>query len=97
MVEPEYAADIKPSQPIIDSRHSIITFDISTGIKWSVSIEDNAYIHLFTVSDYGNSVTYNKVVTIYRNSPEWPISTEGKSFDEYARNLVRKYVGLGKQ
>ena len=96
MVEPEYASDVKPSQPVVVSRHSTITFDISTGQKWAVAIEDNSYIHLYTLKDHGNSVTYNKVVTIYRNNPEWPLTTEGKSFEEFARNLVRKYVGLGK-
>jgi hypothetical protein len=95
MVEPEYASDIKPSQPVVVARITTITYDVKTGRKWAVSLEDNSYIHLYSVNDHGNSVTYNKVVTLYRNNPEWPLSTEGKSFEEFGRSLVRKYVGLG--
>ena len=96
MVEPEYASTVKPSQPMVVSRTSTITFDVNIGRKWAVSLEDNSYIHLYSISDYGNSMTYNKVVTLYRNNPEWPLVTEGKPFEEFARDLVRKYVGIGK-
>lgn len=97
MVEPEYSCDdVKPSQPKVITRTNMIYFDLGTRKSWAVSIEDNSYIHLYTVSDYGNSITLSKVVTIYRSNPEWPLVTDGKPFDEFARNLVRKYVGLGK-
>jgi hypothetical protein len=96
MVEPEYASsDVKPSQPIVVARSNTIHFDLGTKKTWAVSLQDNSYIHLYTVSDHGNSVTHSRVVTIYRNNPEWPLTTDGKPFEEFARNLVRKYVGLG--
>ena len=96
MVEPEYASDIKPSQPKVVSRAKMIIFDVNIGKRWAVSLEENSYIHLYSISDHGNSVTYNKVVTLYRGNPEWPLVAEGKPFEEFARDLVRKYVGIGK-
>lgn len=93
MLLPEYASSVKPTEPKVISRFGMMTFDVGTGQTWAASIEKDS-VTLYQLHETGNSVTYNLVASVGSDSPKWPSSCDGSDFEELARQLVRKCVGL---